>query len=68
MLPLVPAYMALISGDIGGEAGESTDTGINRSLRVTRDTSLFVLGFGAVFVALGATATTLGQALFDNQA
>jgi cytochrome c-type biogenesis protein len=33
-----------------------------------RDTALFVLGFGVVFVVLGASATTIGSAIFRNQA
>ena len=32
--------------------------------RVARDTGLFVIGFSAVFVMLGLSATTVGRTLF----
>jgi cytochrome c-type biogenesis protein len=35
--------------------------------RIVRDTALFVAGFSAVFVLLGLSVTSLGNALFRNQ-
>lgn len=59
VLPLVPVYLSLISGfDIGG--------GPSR-WRITWGTSLFIAGFGAVFVALGTSASAVGAVLARNQ-
>lgn len=64
VLPIVPAYLSIITGlDVAELAG-----GSRRHLaRVTRDTVLFIAGFSAVFVALGLSATSLGRVLFTNQ-
>jgi cytochrome c-type biogenesis protein len=61
VLPLVPGYLSYMSG-IG-----ASDPGQRRSFRTAVVASTFVLGFSAVFVALGATATYLGSFLRDNQ-
>lgn len=65
VLPIVPGYLSMITGaDVTASA-----EGAPRHLgRVVRDTSLFIAGFSAVFVALGLSATTVGQVLFRNQA
>jgi cytochrome c-type biogenesis protein len=61
VLPLVPGYISYI-------AGQSFDT-VNQERRARSDLYvfvlgvLFVLGFSTVFVALGASATALGQLL-----
>ncbi len=65
VLPLVPAYISLITS--GGGVSPDGKVGAVSSWRVARDTGLFVLGFGSVFVALGAAATSVGQVLFANQ-
>lgn len=54
VLPLVPSYITFLSG----LSVEDVERGRRTSLV---HGSLFVLGFTAVFVALGATATILGQ-------
>lgn len=63
VLPLVPGYLGLMSGysvaDL--QAGQASR---GRMLRVT---SLFVLGFTAVFVSTGAFATGIAQVLNRNQ-
>lgn len=64
VLPILPAYLSIITGL---EVGEIRDRH-HHLVRITRDTSLFVAGFSAVFVLLGLSATTIGSALFDNQA
>jgi cytochrome c-type biogenesis protein len=63
VLPIVPAYLSVITGlDVTEAAG-----GSRRHLaRVARDTGLFVAGFSAVFILLGLSATTIGHALFAN--
>ncbi len=64
VLPLVPGYIAMVSGVNVAELaeGQTADVG-----RVVRSTLLFVAGFTVVFVALGATASGLGRALQDHQ-
>jgi cytochrome c-type biogenesis protein len=64
VLPIVPAYLAIITGL---EVGELSD-GRGHQWRIARDAGLFIAGFSAVFIALGLSATTLGSVLFDNQA
>lgn len=56
VLPLVPGYLSYMSGL--GTAGERA-----RPLFTGAVAAAFVLGFTAVFVALGATATMLGSLL-----
>ena len=64
VLPLVPGYLSVITGLDVGELQESRRS---NALAVTRDTGLFVLGFGAVFVLLGVSATSIGSFVFDQQ-
>jgi cytochrome c-type biogenesis protein len=64
VLPLVPAYMGYLGGTTvmsGAQAGTRRETA-----RTFLHALLFVLGFGLVFVLLGATATFVGQFLFDS--
>ena len=62
VLPLVPGYVSYIGGYSLGRQGQ---TAANRSLRETlavMGLSLnFVLGFSTVFIAFGASATTIGR-------
>ncbi len=64
VLPLVPAYLSYMSGvslaDLRGEQG-----GGRRAGRVFLPSLSFVLGFSLVFVALGASASVLGQKLLN---
>ena len=62
VLPLMPAYLSLVSGvsveDMRERAGE---VALRRKVMLA---SLgFVLGFSAVFIVLGASATALGRVL-----
>ena len=63
VLPLVPAYLSVVTGlDI-----QEIQSGSRRHLgRIVRDTGLFVAGFAAVFVLLGLSASALGQAALRN--
>jgi cytochrome c-type biogenesis protein len=56
-LPLLPGYLAYIGGD-------PSHTSPRRTMVAAW---LFVLGFGATFTALGASASWLGAALLANQ-
>lgn len=64
VLPLVPGYISLISG-AGIEELKSPQGRLMR--RVMVNSIGFILGFSLVFVALGATATALGQNLGPNK-
>jgi cytochrome c-type biogenesis protein len=57
VLPLLPGYLSMMSGYSASQL-ESGDASMGRLIRVIL---LFVLGFTAVFAAVGATASTLGQ-------
>lgn len=65
VLPIVPAYLSVITGlDVAEiQGGSSHQLG-----RITRDTVLFIAGFSAVFIALSLPATWLGSLLFRHQA
>jgi cytochrome c-type biogenesis protein len=56
-LPLLPGYLAYVAGG----------TGPTSPRRTMVAAGLFVLGFGASFTALGASASWLGAALLANQ-
>lgn len=61
VVPLVPVYLSLVTGfDVA--AGARGHRG-----GVLRDTALFVLGFSAVFVALGSTAGVIGRTLLGDR-
>ena len=62
VLPLVPGYLSTISGVSFAEIQE----GRGRA-QVLGPALLFCLAFTAMFVALGMTATGLGQTLQDNR-
>ncbi|UCC63277.1 MAG: sulfite exporter TauE/SafE family protein [Anaerolineae bacterium] len=59
VLPLVPAYLGYLSGATVGRAGEEQPRRYEAFLHAL----FFVLGFTAIFVALGATASLIGQLL-----
>jgi len=56
-LPLLPGYVAYVTGDPGGSSPRRTMTAA----------VLFTLGFGLTFTALGASASWLGWALLSNR-
>lgn len=63
VLPLVPAYMSYVTGQ---SLGRSVGAGAGSSRASAAFLSLsFVLGFSAVFIALGASATVLGRLLLQ---
>ena len=61
ILPLIPAYFTLISGTSIEGLNQSTITMPRK--RVIIATLLYVFGFSAVFIILGASASYLGVAL-----
>jgi cytochrome c-type biogenesis protein len=64
VLPLVPGYLAMMSG-LTGEQLAAPERADQR--RLVRETLLFVAGFSVVFVALGATASAVGDFMFDHK-
>jgi cytochrome c-type biogenesis protein len=64
-LPLVPGYLAYVTGASGAEAA-GTASAPSRRLAVT-GTMLFVLGFSLVFVSYGTLFGALGATLVEHQ-
>ncbi len=64
VLPLVPAYLSMMSGVSSAELATVARPDSRRMLRATL---LFVAGFTVVFAALEATASGLGQALRSHE-
>lgn len=60
VLPLMPAYLSLVSGVSVEELRARADEGVIRR-RVMLAAGSFVAGFSVVFVVLGASATLLGR-------
>ena len=60
-LPLVPGYLAAVSGTEPGERTGRWDP------RVLARAGVFVATFSLIFVVLGLSATAAGAFLFDNQ-
>nr|VFJ59843.1 MAG: cytochrome c-type biogenesis protein [Candidatus Kentron sp. DK] len=67
VLPLVPAYLCYLGG---ASMEQLTEGGKDRAFtwRVFIAALGFVAGFSTVFIALGASATVLGQLLVANKA
>src|SRR5256886_15969921 len=61
VLPLVPGYLSAVSAV---EAQRLGDPGVGR--RVALASLPFIIGFAAVFVALGATANLIANVLSDQ--
>ena len=66
VLPLVPSYISYITGL---SLEQLTDPEGRRQARwvTIKNSLLFILGFSLVFIAFGASATAVGQALFTYQ-
>lgn len=62
VLPLVPPYLTYIAGTTSHQMSADDEAMDNKVFwRIVFSAVVFVLGFTTVFVALGATATTIGQ-------
>ena len=64
ILPLVPPYLCFLAGVSLQTLSEAPSRAI--SLHVIGRAAAFVLGFGLVFVALGAAASSLGQVVSEH--
>lgn len=68
VLPLAPPYLAYLGGTtIDRVSGEAAVVDPRVSRQVFLAACFFVLGLGTVFVALGMTASALGQLLLANK-
>ena len=66
VLPLVPGYLSIISGvSLDQLKSDSGNSALRRS--VIFSSIMFIIGFSITFIALGATATALGQALLARR-
>src|SRR6187399_1810436 len=66
VLPLVPGYLSIISGYSLDQLKEgSGNAALKRS--VVMNSLMFIIGFSITFIALGASATTLGQVLLARK-
>lgn len=63
VLPLIPGYLSFMTGMTNAELSDSDRS----TARVLVPASLFVLGFSLVFVAMGASASVLGEFLTSYQ-
>lgn len=61
ILPVVPSYLAFISGLTLGELTDRPTAEVRRAAFI--HSTLFVLGFSLVFMSLGMVATTLGGSI-----
>lgn len=62
VLPLVPGYLSIISGvSLDQLKSDSGNAALRKS--VIFSSIMFIIGFSITFVAFGATATVIGQAL-----
>jgi cytochrome c-type biogenesis protein len=66
VFPLVPGYLSYLAGTAGARA-QHTDDPHDLRWHVALHALFFVLGFSLIFVALGATASSLGDYLRSNQ-
>ena len=62
-LPLVPGYLSYVTGLSGADLAEDSEAVAHRKGRVLLGSVLFVVGFSAVFVSLGALFGQTGATL-----
>ena len=65
VLPIVPGYISFISGTTFEELVNNENRAQVRK-RVVLNSVFFVIGFSLIFIALGASATAIGQFLQDK--
>jgi len=66
VLPLVPPYLCFLGGTTFEQLSGEEELPDDVYMRVVLAAVLFVLGFTTVFIALGATATAIGQLVAEN--
>jgi cytochrome c-type biogenesis protein len=68
VLPLVPSYLCFITGATLDELSDGEGASAPQQRRAFLAAIFFVLGFSTVFVALGASASVVGQMLSSHLA
>ncbi|HWE64406.1 MAG TPA: cytochrome c biogenesis CcdA family protein [Chloroflexota bacterium] len=68
VFPLVPGYLSYLAGTAGEQAQYYGEHVAQMRWRVALHAVFFVCGFSLIFIALGATASTLGGFLRTNLA
>lgn len=63
VLPLVPGYLCYVAGTSLDQLAQGRDDAAELNRRVLITSTGFVLGFGTIFVGLGAAATALSEVL-----
>jgi cytochrome c-type biogenesis protein len=66
VFPLVPGYLSYLAGTAGRQARQEVTPAASR-WQVAAHALFFVAGFSLIFVALGATASSLGEFLRAHQ-
>ena len=66
LLPLIPSFVAYITGISFADLKDPSKAGAVRG-KVIAHALLFILGFSAIFILLGLTATAIGKVLFGYQ-
>jgi len=66
VLPLVPSYVSYITGLSVEKLTNVEERGHYRSLIIV-NSLLFIAGFSSVFIAFGASASLIGQLLYEYQ-
>ncbi len=66
VLPLVPSYVSFITGVTFEDLTAGADRKRIRNLTIA-NSLCFIFGFSAVFMALGASSSAIGKALFEYQ-
>lgn len=67
VLPLAPPYLAFIAGTTLDQLTGDDEIDDALARRVFISSLFFVLGLATVFIALGATASVIGQVLLQNK-
>ena len=66
VLPLIPAYISFLGGASLSQLTEEDGVDVATQKRVIYAAIAFVLGFSTVFIALGASATTISALIAQN--
>ena len=66
LLPLIPSFIAYITGISFGDLKDAGKKGDIRRKTIIHSL-LFILGFSIIFILLGLTATVIGKTLFGYQ-
>ena len=65
VLPLVPAYLSYVAGQSLHRHTRDAPTDPRSRASAAMLSGFFILGFSAVFIALGASASVLGRVLLQ---